>query len=163
EQALAHSRRTESSLFVDEWRVGFLEGEPPLLDEALGVLLRQQPGPTVHRVRRWLELTANSARTSARLRPPAVDDDVRRRAADLRQQLEACYARLWNRRVAGVRRAEPGRMRALERRALELEGRLRRLASDANPQPDLPAPEREGTPPPGTLELRYFCAAGMLG
>src|SRR5262249_43213693 len=85
------------------------------------------------------------------------------RAAELRRQLEACYARLWHRHAAGVRRAEPGRMIALERRALELEGRLRRLASEANPPRDPASPEREGTPPPGPMQPRYFCAGGMLG
>ena len=163
EEALAHSRRMESSLFVDEWRVGFLEGEPALLDEALGVLLRQRPGPTVHRVRRWLDLAASVAPPSAKLKPPAVDEGVRRRAAELRQQLEACYARLWHCHAAGVRRAEPGTLRAVERRALELEGRLRRLAADGLPARDPRTPALQPSLPPGTVQIRFFGAGDMLG
>src|SRR5262249_12889770 len=133
------------------------------LDEALGVLLRQRPGRSVHQVRRWLDLAASGARTGARFQPPAVDEDVRRRIADLRQQLEACYGRLWHRHAAGVRRAEPGRRRPLERRALERGGRPRRRGSEARPQQGPPAPEHEGTPAMDAVQIRYFSAGGMLG
>ena len=162
-EALAHSRRTESSLFVDEWRVGFLEGEPALLDEALGVLLRRRPAPTADRVRRWLELAASGVPARSRLQPPSLDHDVRRRMAELREELEACYARLWHGRAAGARRAEPARVRAIERRALALEGRLRRLAASHAPAREPGRAGYRSSLPPGAVELRFFGAGGMLG
>lgn len=162
EEALAHGQRAGSALFVDEWRVGFVEGEPAVLDEALGVLLAQRPKPTVKDVRSWLDRSVSGARPGARLQVPSLDEDVRRRAADLRQQLEACYARLWHRHAGGARRVEPSAARALERRALELEGGLRRLAANSAPVP-APATTVPRVLAPGTMELRYFTAAGMVG
>lgn len=156
-EALRESRRAQAALVVDEWRLGFIEEEPSILDEYLGLLLKRRPRPQPREIWAWL------ARARALLeptrsvpgRPKAVGDQVER----LRAELEACYARLW-RIQSGARRAESSATRTLETRALRLEGRLRRLAA-----PTLePRPASFLEPPKshGRTTIIYFSAAGRL-
>jgi tetratricopeptide (TPR) repeat protein len=157
--ALDWSSRAQSALFVDEWRVGFLQEEPPVLDEILGMLLRRNPAMEAEEIWRWI----------ARVRwPPepgggldaAPGAAVRRRIDHLRAELETCYAQLWK-LESGARHAAPANLRALERRALGLERQLRRLAG---PGPRRAAGGTGGFAPPGAGELRilYFSAGGWL-
>src|SRR5438093_536675 len=53
-RALSEAGRAHSAIFVDEWRVGFLEGEPLILDEALGVLLSRNRTTSPAEVWGWL-------------------------------------------------------------------------------------------------------------
>ncbi|HET7224388.1 MAG TPA: CHAT domain-containing protein, partial [Candidatus Eisenbacteria bacterium] len=83
---------------------------------------------------------------------------ARRRIGTLRAELEACYARLWRSgaEASGVRR---GATLAVERRALALEGKLRRLAAATAVPERAFEPERSGR----GVEVIYFSAAGRLG
>lgn len=160
--ALGLAARSRQALFVDEWRVGFLEGEPAILEEALEVLLDRRPTPRPREIWRWLtRFGAGGARPRA-VTPP-VDRDLRRRVEGLRAELEACYARLWRQPAHGARRVEADAVRRIERRALVLEGRLRRLAAVRHPT----RPRMEDAEPPtgeqaDGVRIVYFAAGPRL-
>ncbi len=162
-RALREANRARAALLVDEWRMGFLEEEPAILDEFLGVLLRRRPSPRPLEIWRWIARARASSVAGTQARPVAASSAVRHQAIRLRSELEACYARLWRLQASGVRRVEPTTARRLERRALALEGRLRRLEA-----PVLADSPRRGMREPwslhdGEAQLLYFSAGGRLG
>src|ERR1051325_8765666 len=133
--ALAESARINSALFVDEWRVGFMDGEPALLDEYLGVLLSSRREPQAEEVWRWLASAPAARGASGHRRPPETSEALRQKSAEWQGELEACYARLTS--TWPQERGRAGRFvtREIERRALRLETRLRRLAAVSSPGP----------------------------
>lgn len=161
-EAIDEASRARSALFVDEWRVGFLDGEPALLDEALGLVLRRRPAPRPAQIWHWLAAAGELAHAGAKASPPSMGADLRRRTAALRRELSACYARLWHQQAHGARRMEPAATVTLERRALRLEGQLRRLALPPAVPRREPAPLGVPTLEAGTVHLHYFSAAGQL-
>src|SRR5207244_3969588 len=126
--ALRETRRAQSALFVDEWRVGFLEGEPPLLDESLGVLMERRPRPRPREVLAWIARARRVGAAPAE-GPAESSPAVRRQVLSLRAELEACIARLWRLQNAGTRRVQSITARRLEQRTAIIEGRLRSLAA----------------------------------
>ena len=158
-EALHEARRAQTALFVDEWRIGFLEDEPAVLDEALGVLLSRRPRPRALEVRKWLSLASAPAPPRATSGPtPAVRELTQR----LRTELEACHARLWKAHSGATRWLDSRSVRSLERKVLSLEGRLRRLARPAGA--GLTAGARTEPPlAPGEMRVAYFSAGGRLG
>lgn len=162
--ALAESERINSAMFVDEWRVGFMDGEPALLDEYMGALLSRRREPEPEQVWRWLARARAALGASGRGHAPESSAALARKSAELQGELEACYARLA--RTWPQERGRAGRFatRETEQRALQLETRLRRLAA-------VPAPARRTTPrvpadlapAPDELLVGYFSAYGRLG
>lgn len=163
-RALAETDRALASVFVDEWRIGFVDEEPPIFDEFLGALLRREPRPSAIEIWRWI------ARRSKRT-PLAVPGSVapspmvQETMAGLRAELEACYARLWRLRTDHNQRVLPAPAATLEHRMHRIEGRLRRLAGGwARPLPreDLEY-QKHPQCPSGEVQLFYFTAGGTLG
>jgi tetratricopeptide (TPR) repeat protein len=163
-EAIAASKLVHSSQFVDEWRIGFLGGQPALLDESLGVLLAQRPAPQPRAIWDWI------ARVSAAEQDPGMvsrecSPAVARQIGRLRSELESCYAQLWRMRGMGDPPTRSVAGLRLERRALALEGRLRRLAgAAARPRRGSSRrPARTVTQGAGDVSIAYFSAAGKLG
>jgi CHAT domain-containing protein len=161
-RAIARAEQAHSALFVDEWRMEFLETEPRLIDEFLGALLAHRSALAPEAIWRWV--------ARARSRLPAANPDrathdrplAERRASVLRRELESCYTQLGRLQAGHARRIEPTRVRSMERRALALEARLRRFAATAPPVAQVTA----STPAPaiadGEAHVVYFSAGGRL-
>jgi tetratricopeptide (TPR) repeat protein len=162
--ALAESARINSALFVDEWRVGFMDGEPALLDEYMGALLSRRHDPDPEQVWRWLARARASLGASGRARAPKTSAALASKCAELQGELEACYARL--NRTWPQERGRAGRFatRETEQRALQLETRLRRLAAVPVPAPATTLRGRSDLAlSPDELQIGYFSAYGRLG
>ncbi len=162
--ALAESARINSALFVDEWRVGFMDGEPALLDEYLGVLLSSRRESQPEQVWRWLASARAALGANGHHRPHETSEALRQKSAELQGELEACYARLTS--TWPQERGRAGRFvtHEIERRALRLETRLRRLAAVSSPGPATPARGGAEIPlAPDEVLLAYFSAGGRLG
>lgn len=157
--ALEWTSRAHSTLVVDEWRMGFLEGEPPVLDEFLALLLRRRPGSHPSEIWRWV------SRGRWQTHPPSVSPGtpgpaIMERVELLRRDLEACYGRLWK-LSTHARAPAPIALRSVETRALRLERQLRRLAAPGS-APAYEQPADLPPPPDGELRLAYFSAGGQL-
>ncbi len=163
-EAVGYSAVVHASQFVDEWRVGFLGGEPALLEESLGVLLAQRPAPRVGAIWNWIARVREAEQSPERgaaESSPAVADQVTR----LRAELEACYAQLW--RLQGAPTDAPTRAlhgHPIEQRAVAIESRLRRLAGSscgdtARARGSRVAPPRRK----GEATILYFPARGSVG
>ncbi len=162
--ALEESARITSALFVDEWRVGFMDGEPALLDEYMGALLSRRRDPEPEQVWRWLARARAALDASGRGHAPETSTALARKSAELQCELEACYARLA--RTWPQERGRTGRFatRATEQRALALETRLRRLAAVPVAAPGTaPRVATDLALAPDELLVGYFSAYGRLG
>ena len=162
--ALAESARINSALFVDEWRVGFMDGEPALLDEYMGALLSRRSEPDPEQVWRWLARARAAVGANGKRQAPETSDALRQKSAELQAELEGCYARLTQTWPQERGRAARFVTREVEQRALRIETRLRRLA--AVPTPALAARRHDSTDltlAPDELLLAYFSAGGRLG
>lgn len=165
--ALSELNRVQSMLFVDEWRVGFLAEEPAILDELLGLLLSRRPYTRPREIWRSIAL-ASSPKNNPVAPSPGLGTPgpaARQAVEKLRAELEACYARLWRLQRTSSRSIAGSSVRLLERSALRLEGRLRRLAAPSTRARNMARAISSDLPKtkPGETRIVYFSAAGRLG
>src|SRR5262249_20633028 len=155
----------DRALFVDEWRIGFMAGEPALVDEYMGVLLASRRNPDPEQVWRWLAKARAALGAAGRRRAPETSAALKQKSSELQGELEACYARLTSAWPQERGRAGRFATRAIERRAFRLETRLRRLAAISATGRGPRARRKPGEPNlahDGAL-LAYCAAGGRLG
>lgn len=165
EAAIKEWSRVRTGFFVDEWWLQSRRGEPVVLEELMAVVLARRPRPTAREV--WRRIARVRPRPAPTGSPaiPGPTPEARREAERLRQELDACLARLSG-IDADVRGGhDRGAAPALEDRIRSIERRLRRLAAvgpDTRRRPASlrPAP---GSPAPGETLLAYFSTGDRIG